>query len=53
LAGLPYKIKNNGGTSTPKTEENIDRFMDVVEEIVENPNSIWIFDETCQSGTNR
>lgn len=33
LAGLPYRIKNNGGTSTAKTEENIDRFMDIVEEI--------------------
>ena len=53
LAGLPYKIKTNGGTSTAKTEENIDRFMDVVEEIVENPNSIWFEDGTYQGGTNR
>lgn len=53
LAGLPYKIKKNGGTSTARTEENIDRFMDVVEEIVENPNSIWFEDGTYQGGTNR
>ena len=53
LAGLTYKIKKNGGTSTARTEENIDRFMDVVEEIVENPNSIWFEDGTYQGGTNR
>jgi hypothetical protein len=28
LAGLPYKIKKNGGTSTLRTEENVDIFMD-------------------------
>ena len=53
LVGLPYKIKKNGGTSTARTEENMDRFMDVVEEIVENPNSIWFEDGTYQGGTNR
>ena len=53
LAGLPYKIKKNGGTSTARTEENIDKFMDVVEEIIENPNSIWFEDGTYQGGTNR
>ena len=53
LAGLPYKIKKNGGTSTARTEENIDRFTDVVEEIVKNPNSIWFEDGTYQGGTNR
>ena len=53
LAGLPYKIKKNGGTSTARTEENIDRFTDVVEEIVENPNSIWIEEGTYQGGTDR
>lgn len=39
LVGLPYTIKKNGGTSTARTEANIDVFMDAVEEIVENPNS--------------
>ena len=53
LVGLPYKIKKNGGTSTTITEENIDRFMDGVEEIVENPNSIWFEEGTYLSGTNR
>ena len=53
MAGLPYKIKKNGGTSTARTEENIDRFMDIVEEILENPNNIWFEDGTYQGGTNR
>lgn len=53
LAGLPYKIKKNGGTSMVITEENIDKFMDVVEKIVENSNSILFEDGTYQSGTNR
>ena len=53
LAGLTYKIKKNGSTSTARTEENIDRFMDVVEEIIENPNRIWFEDGTYQGGTNR
>lgn len=53
LAGLPYEMKKNGGTSTARTEENIDRFIDVVEEIVENPNSIWFEYGTYQGGTDR
>ena len=53
LAGLPYKIKKNGGTSTARTDENIDGFMDAVEEIVENPNSIWFEEGTYQGGTSR
>lgn len=53
LSGLPYSIKKNGGTSTLRTEENVDVFMDVVEEIVENPNSIWFEEGTYQGGTTR
>ena len=51
MARLPYKIKKNGGTSTVRTEKNIDRVMDVVEEIIENPNRFQ--DGTYQGGTNR
>jgi hypothetical protein len=40
LAGLPYRIKANGETSNPKTEENVYIFMEVVEEVVEDPNNI-------------
>ena len=32
LAGLSYKIKKNGGTSTARTEVSMDGFMDTVEE---------------------
>lgn len=41
IAGLPYSIKNNGSTSTSKTEENVNNFMDLVEHVVHDPNSIW------------
>lgn len=40
LAGLPYSIKKDGSTSTLKTEENVDIFMDAVEELVYDPNSL-------------
>jgi len=53
LAGLPYSVKTNGSTSTLKTEENVDFFMDVVEEIVEDPNSLWFEEGTYQAGTDR
>ena len=41
------------GTSTLRTEENVDVFMDVVEKIVEDPNSIWFEEGTYQGGTTR
>jgi len=53
VAGLPYKIKRNGCTSTLRTEENVDIFMSAVEKTVENPNSIWFEEGTYQGGTNR
>ncbi len=53
MAGLPYKIKKDGSTSTARTEANIDEFMDAVEEIVENSNSIWFEEETYQGGRSR
>lgn len=53
LAGLPYSIKKNGSTSTLKTEENVDIFMDAVEEIVYDPNSLWFEEGTYQGGTDR
>ena len=53
LAGLPYSIKKNGGTSTLRTEENVDVFMDVVESVVEDPNSIWFEEGTYQGNTTR
>ena len=53
LAGLSYKIKSDGGTSTLRTEANINSFMDVIEEIVENPNSIWFEAGMYQRDTTR
>ena len=53
LAGLPYSVKKNGSTSTLKTEENVDIFMDVVEEIVYEPNTLWFEQGTYQGGTDR
>jgi hypothetical protein len=53
LAGLSYFIKKNGGTSTLRTEKNVDVFTDMVEEIVENSNSIWFEGGTYQRGTTR
>ena len=53
LTGLPYSIKKNGSTSTLKTEENVDMFMDTVEEIVYDPNSLWFEEGTYQGGTDR
>ena len=41
------------GTSTLRTEENVDRFIDIVEETVENPNSIWFEEGTQLAGTDR
>ena len=52
---MPYSIKTNGGTFTPKTEENVDVFMDVIEEVVEdqNQNSLWFEKGTYQGNTTR
>ena len=53
LAGLPYSVKKDGSTSTLKTEENVDVFMDVLEEIVYDPNSSWFEEGSYQGGTSR
>ena len=53
LAGLPYSVKKNGATSTLKTEEKVDAFMDAVEEIVYDPNNLWFEEGTYQAGTDR
>jgi len=53
LAGLPYSVKKNGSTSTLRTEENVDIFMDAVEEMVYDPNTLWFEEATYQGGTDR
>lgn len=45
--------KKNGSTSTLKTEENVDIFINAVEEIVYDPNSLWFEKRTYQGGTDR
>ena len=40
LVRLPYRVKENGGTSTVINEQNIDRFMNAVDEIVKSSTSI-------------
>lgn len=40
LVGLPYTIKKDGSTSTLKTEENVDIFMDGVEKIIYDPTTV-------------
>ena len=49
LAGLLYSIRKNGSTSTSKTGENVDIFMNAVEEIVYDPNSRWFENENVPS----
>ena len=53
LAGLPYFIKKNGSTSTLKTKENVNIFINRVEEIVYDLNSLWFEEGTYQGGTYR
>ena len=53
LTNLPYTIKKNGCTSTLRTEENVYTLMSGVEEVVENPNSIWFEESFYQGGTSR
>ena len=53
VAGLPYRVKKNGGTSTMRTEKNIDEFMNVIEALIEDSNSVWFENGTYQGGTDR
>jgi len=53
LAGLDYRVKRNGGTSTLRTEEHVDKFMDHVREVVEHPDSDWFEDGTYLGNTDR
>lgn len=46
-------LSKKGGTSTVKTEENVDIFMDVMEEIVYDPNSVWFEEGSYQRDTDR
>jgi hypothetical protein len=53
--GLPYSVKNNGGTKTEKSDDNALSMMQSIEDMPHRPNQIW-FDQddvTYQGGTDR
>ncbi len=53
LAGLPFDLTPKGTTKTLVTEEQIDRFIDVIAIIAEDPDSEWWEKETYQAETTR
>lgn len=53
FVGFTLLCQKNGSTSALKTEENIDIFMNMVEDIVYDPNSLWFEEETYQASTDR
>ena len=55
LYGLPYSVKNNGGTKTEKSDDNALSMMQSIEDMLNWPKIIW-FDQdnvTYQGGTDR
>jgi hypothetical protein len=55
LHGLPYSVKNNGGTKTEKSDDTALAMMQSIEDMPHRPNAIW-FDQddvTYQGGTDR
>ena len=40
IHGLPYTLTNKGGTKTLRTEENMDVFMDSIENLVYDPDTV-------------
>lgn len=55
LHGLPYSVKNNGGTKTEKSDETALAMMQSIEDMPHRQNAIW-FDQddvTYQGGTDR
>lgn len=54
LFSLHFRENDDGRTVTLRTEENIERFMDGIEDIIYNPNTTWIDENaTFQGGTER
>ena len=53
--GLPYTVKENGGTKTEKSDDTALAMMQSIEDMPHRPNTIW-FDQddvTYQGGTDR
>ena len=51
--GLSYTVKDNGGTQTEKTENNLWKFIGSIVDIPNRPNVKWFDHGTYQGGTNR
>lgn len=46
LANCDYEIAPNGGTKTPRTEANIEKFQTTIVEICTDPESSWYDDNS-------
>ena len=55
LHGLPYSVKNNGGTKTEKSDDTALAMMQSIADMPYRPNAIWFDQEdvTYQGGTDR
>ena len=55
LHGLPYSVKNNGGTKTEKSDDTALAMMQSIVNMPHRPNAIWFDQEdvTYQGGTDR
>lgn len=55
LHGLPYGVKNNGGTKTEKSDDTALAMMESIADMPYRPNAIWFDQEdvTYQGGTDR
>lgn len=54
LHGLPYSVKNNGGTKTEKIDDTALAMMQSIEDMPHRPKAIWFDQEdvTYQGGTD-
>lgn len=50
---LPYIIKANGSTKTPKTDDNTLKMMKLIVDMPNRENIIWFENGTYQGGTDR
>jgi hypothetical protein len=51
--GLSYTVKDNGGTQTEKTEDNLRKFIGSIADIPNRSNVKWFDHGTYQGGKNR
>lgn len=53
IHGLPYLVKESGGTKTEKTEDNTIKMMQSVADMPNRDNVRWFLNGTYQGGTTR